>query len=255
VSGHSKWATIKHKKAATDKARAKTWMKAIRNIEIAAREGGGDLSSNATLRTMVSKAKSEQVPSDKIDNAIKRATGELKAEIQDSITYEGYAPSGVAVLVEVLTDNRNRAASDVRAAFSKNGGSIAEPGAVAWQFERQGVILVPKTSKGSAKALDEDTVMMAALEAGAEDVADIGDAFEVRCRPTNVGKVCTGLAEAGIGFDSAERPMVAKNLIELSDEADARKVLKLIEVLEELDDVDEVYANFDLPESVMALLG
>ncbi len=253
MSGHSKWATIKHKKAATDKARAKTWMKAIRNIEIAAREGGGDVTANATLRTMVQKAKAEQVPNDKIETAIKRATGELKAEIQDSITYEGYAPAGVAVLVEVLTDNRNRAASDVRAAFTKNGGSIAEPGSVAWQFERRGVIVVSKRSGGTV--LDEETVMMAALEAGADDVSDIGEAFEIRCAPTDVGAVCNGLSEAGIPFDSADRPMLAKNLIELSDEGDAKRVLKLIEVLEELDDVDEVYANFDLPESVMAALG
>jgi YebC/PmpR family DNA-binding regulatory protein len=253
MSGHSKWATIKHKKGAADKARGKLWAKLVRNIEVAAREGGGDPGSNATLRTMITKAKSEQLPNDKIELAIKRGTGELKADVaMEAITYEGYAPAGVAVLVEVSTDNRNRSGGDVRAAFSKNGGSIAEPGAVAWQFSRRGVVAVPKVTKG--KTVTEDDLMEATLEAGAEDIIDNGDAFELRCGPTDIGNVCQALTDAGIVFDSADRPMVPNTAIELG-EADARKVLKLIEALEDLDDVEEVYANFDISDDVAAALG
>ena len=253
MSGHSKWATIKHKKGAADKARGKLWAKLVRNIEVAAREGGGDASSNATLRTMVSKGKAEQLPNDKIELAIKRGTGELKADtVMEAITYEGYAPSGVAVLVEVSTDNRNRSGGDVRAAFSKNGGSIAEPGAVAWQFSRLGVVLVPKKSKSGA--VTEDQLMEATLEAGTEDIIDTGTAFELRCGPKDFGSLIQALNDAGIAFDSAERPMVANTAIELG-EAEARRVLKLIEALEDLDDVEEVYANFDISDDVLAALG
>jgi YebC/PmpR family DNA-binding regulatory protein len=252
MSGHSKWATIKHKKAAVDKARGKLWAKLVRNIEIAAREGGGDVNANATLRTMVQKAKAEQVPSDKIENAIKRGTGELKAESQENITYEGYAPCGVAVLVEVTTDNRNRSGAEIRTLFSRNGGSMAEPGAVGWQFERKGVITVAK--KKGATEVAEDDLMVAALDAGLEDIVDNGDTWEVRSAPSAVGAVCTALGEAGIAFESADRPMVPNTAIPLSTADDAKKVLKLIEALEDHDDVDEVYANFDIDDAVFAAL-
>ncbi len=252
MSGHSKWATIKHKKGAADKARGKLWAKLVRNVEMSAREGGGDPNGNATLRTMISKAKAGQVPSDKIENAIKRGTGELKAEkVMEDIMYEGYAPAGVALLVQVSTDNRNRSSGDVRSTFSKNGGSIAEPGAVAWQFSRRGVVIVPK--KQGVKSIMEDDLMLSAVDAGADDIIDHGDVFEVQCGPTHIGAVCAALGEASITFDSADRPMVPNTQIQLG-EADARKVLKLIDALEEFDDVEEVFANFDISEEVMAAI-
>ncbi len=250
MSGHSKWATIKHKKGAADKARGKLWAKLVRNIEVAAREGGGDPGSNATLRTMITKAKAEQVPNDKIETAIKRGTGELKIDVHtEDIMYEGYAPAHVAILVSVSTDNRNRSGGEVRTAFSKNGGNIAEPGAVAWQFARKGIVVVPK----AGGRVTEDDLMMAALDAGAEDIIDNGDSFELRCGPTDVGAVCHALTEASITFDSVDRPMVPNTVIDLG-EADARKVLKLIEALEDLDDVEDVYANFDISAEVAAAL-
>lgn len=252
MSGHSKWATIKHKKGAADKARGKLWAKLVRNVEVAAREGGGDPGSNASLRTMIAKAKSEQVPSDKIETAIKRGTGELKADkVMEDIMYEGYAPAGVAVLVQVSTDNRNRSSGDVRSTLSKNGGNIAEPGAVAWQFARRGVVIVPKTHGG--KVVTEDDLMLSALDAGAEDILDNGDSFELRSGPSEIGAVCHALGEAGIHFDSADRPMVPNTVIDLG-EADARKVLKLIDALEDLDDVEEVFVNFDISDEVMAAI-
>jgi YebC/PmpR family DNA-binding regulatory protein len=259
MSGHSKWATIKHKKGAADKARGKLWAKLVRNVEVAAREGGGDPSANATLRTMIDKAKAEQVPKDKIENAIKRGTGELKADTaMEYITYEGYAPGGVAVLVEVETDNRNRSGGDVRAAFSKHGGSIAEPGAVAWQFARRGVIVVPKTYGGggkvAAKTISEDDLMLVVLDAGAEDLIDNGDSFELQCAPNTIGAVCSALVDASIPFDSADRPMVANITVPVGEEAEARRILKLIEVLEDLDDVNDVYANFDISDDLFATL-
>lgn len=252
MSGHSKWATIKHKKGAADKARGKLWAKLVRNIEVAAREGGGDKDANATLRAMIAKAKAGQVPADKIENAIKRGTGELKADkVMEEIMYEGYAPAGVAVLVQVATDNRNRSSGDVRSTFSKNGGNIAEPGAVAWQFARKGVIVV--TKKQGAKVITEDDLMMSALDAGAEDILDGGDVFEIRCGASGIGAVCAALGDAGIAFESADRPMVPNATIDLG-EADARKVLKLIDALEDLDDVEEVFANFDVSDEVMAAI-
>ena len=253
MSGHSKWATIKHKKGAADKARGKLWAKLVRNVEMAAREGGGDPSGNATLRTMIQKAKAEQVPSDKIENAIKRGTGELKNDVvMEDIMYEGYAPAGVALLVQVSTDNRNRSGGDVRSTFSKNGGNIAEPGAVAWQFARRGVVVVPK--KQGAKTISEDDLMLTAVDAGAEDIIDNGDSFEVRCGPTDIGAVCSALGDSSIAFDSADRPMVPSTIITVTDEADARKILKLIDALDDLDDVEEVFFNFDIPEELVAAL-
>jgi YebC/PmpR family DNA-binding regulatory protein len=248
MSGHSKWATIKHKKGAADKARGKLFAKLARQIEVAARAGGGDIDSNATLRTMVLKAKAAQMPKDAIDRAIKRGIGENDGANYESITYEGYAPGGVALLVDVLTDNRNRTASDVRGAFSKYGGSLAEPGAVSWQFSRRGVIL----ANGK---LDEDTMMNAALEAGADDVVRDGDSWRVTTDPSSVYEVKEILIAAGIDVLSAESTMVSSTTIEVSDVEDARSILRIMDVLEENDDVQDVYANFDIDESLMQDIG
>jgi len=247
MSGHSKWATIKHKKGAQDKARGKLFAKLIRQVEVAAREGGGDPESNPTLRTMFQKARSASVPMDTIEKAIKRGTGELEGVRYEQITYEGYAPCGVAVLVECLSDNRNRTGADVRSMFTKNGGSIAEPGAVSWQFERKGVIILPKK-------LSEDEVMEATLEAGAEDLADQGDTWQLTTAPTDLHAVRSALDEAGVDVDSADLTMLPTSTIELSSEGDARKVLKLLDALEELDDVQNVFANFDIPDSVLQMV-
>ncbi|MDQ1402098.1 MAG: hypothetical protein QOG03_414 [Actinomycetota bacterium] len=247
MSGHSKWATIKHKKGAQDKARGKLFAKLIRQVEVAAREGGGDINTNATLRTMWQKARDASVPTDTIERAIKRGTGDLEGVIYVQVTYEGYAAAGVAVIVECLTDNKNRTSSDVRNVFSKSGGSMAEPGAVAWQFERKGVIILPK-------AVSEDDLMLIALDAGAEDLEDQGDTWQLTSPPTELNALRTALDEAGIGVDSAELTMIASNAIPLESEGDARKVLRLIDALEDLDDVQNVYANFDIPDSILELV-
>ena len=244
MSGHSKWATIKHQKGAKDKARAKVFAKVLRQVEVAAREGGGDLNSNATLRTMYQKARDASVPTDTIDRAIKRGTGDLEGVRYEPVSYEGYAPCGVAVYVEALTDNRNRTGADVRTIFSKNGGSSAEPGAVAWQFERKGVLM-------AAKSGDDDEFMLLALEAGAEDLEDQGDTWQVTCAPTDLARVRTALEEAGVDVESADLTMLPSATIALESEGDARKVLKLIDALEENDDVQAVYANFDIPDAVL----
>jgi YebC/PmpR family DNA-binding regulatory protein len=243
VSGHSKWATIKHKKGAADKARGKLFAKVIRQVEVAAREGGGDVTANATLRTMVQKARDASVPNDTVERAIKRGTGELEGVTYEAIAYEGYAPGGVAVYVEVLTDNRNRTGAEVRNLFSKNGGSPAEPGAVAWQFERKGVLVV---------AGSEDDVMLAALDAGAEDVLVDGSTCEVRTPPQLLPAVREAVEAAGLTVESSELSMVASNSIDVTDVAEAKKVLRLIDALEDHDDVQNVYANFDIAESVLA---
>ena len=244
MSGHSKWATIKHRKGAVDKARGKLFAKLIRQVEVAAREGGGDMESNATLRTMFQKARDASVPSDTIDRAIKRGTGELEGVRYEPVTYEGYAPCGVAVFVECLTDNRNRTGAEVRTIFSKNGGSSAEPGAVAWQFHRKGVIVTRKTE-------DDDEFMLAALEAGAEDIDDQGDTWQVTTAPSDLNRVRAGLEEAGIAVESAELSLLPTTTVPLASEADARKVLRLIDLLEDHDDVQAVYANFDVPDELL----
>jgi YebC/PmpR family DNA-binding regulatory protein len=244
MSGHSKWATIKHKKGAADKARGKLFAKLIRQVEVAAREGGGDIESNATLRTMFHKARDASVPTDTIERAIKRGTGELEGVRYEPMSYEGYAPCGVAVYVECLSDNRNRTGAEVRNLFTKNGGSVAEPGAVAWQFERKGVVIMPKRAP-------EDDVMLVALDAGAEDLTDQGDTFELTCAPGDLGRLRSALEEAGLAFDSAEVTMLPSNVVPLESEADARKVLRLIDALEDHDDVQGVYANFDIPDAVL----
>jgi YebC/PmpR family DNA-binding regulatory protein len=215
-----------------------------RQIEVAARAGGGDIDSNAALRTMVLKAKAGQMTKDAIDRAIKRGIGENDGANYESITYEGYAPGGVAMLVDVLTDNRNRTAADVRSAFSKFGGSMAEPGAVGWQFSRRGVILVPSS-------LDEDTVMTAALEAGADDIERDGDSWKVLTDPSVVYDVKDALDAAGIEVQSAESTMVSSTTIEVTDVNDAKQILRIMDMLEDNDDVQDVYANFDMDESIM----
>lgn len=244
MSGHSKWATIKHKKAAVDKARGKLFAKLARQIEVAAREGGGDPDSNAALRTMVLKAKAGQMTNDAIERAIKRGTGEQTGAAYESITYEGYAPGGVALLIDVLTDNRNRTSGDVRAVFSKFGGAMAEPGAVGWQFSRRGVIIID----GRA---NEDVVMEAALEAGADDVARDGDEWRVTTEPSIVFDVKSALEAAGLSVLSAESTMVSSNLVPVDDVDDARKVLRIMDALEDNDDIQDVYSNFDMSDDVM----
>ncbi|MEA2716710.1 MAG: hypothetical protein QOI99_1027 [Actinomycetota bacterium] len=244
MSGHSKWATIKHQKGAKDKVRAKVFAKVLRQVEVAAREGGADMSANASLRTMYTKAREASVPTDTIERAIKRATGGLEGVRYEAVNYEGYAPCGVAVYVETLTDNRNRTGADVRAIFSKNGGSSAEPGAVAWQFERKGSMVVAKTS-------DDDELMMLALEAGAEDLVDQGDSWQVITPPSDLARVRTALEEAGLAVSDADLTMLPSATIALENEADARKVLRVVDALEDHDDVQAVYANFDIPDSVL----
>jgi len=245
MSGHSKWHSIKHKKGAADKARGKLFAKLIKQIEVAAREGGGDADANATLRTMVQKARDSSVPADTIDRAIKRGTGELEGVRYEPMSYEGYAPNGVALYVECLTDNRNRTGAEVKNLFTRNGGSLAEPGAVAWQFERKGVVILEKSAAG------EDDLMLAALDAGAEDIADQGDTWQVTTAPTDLHAVRTAIEAAGMSVTSADLTMLATQTVPLGDEAAARPVLRLIDALEEHDDVQAVFANFDIPDEVL----
>jgi YebC/PmpR family DNA-binding regulatory protein len=244
VSGHSKWATIKHKKGAQDKARGKLFAKLIRQVEVAAREGGGDINSNATLRTMFQKARDASVPIDTITRAVKRGTGELEGVRYEAVNYEGYASGGVAVIVECLTDNRNRTSADVRSTFSKSGGSIAEPGAVSWQFSRKGVMTVPRS-------VDEESLTLAALSAGAEDVVDLGETWEVITAPSDLLGAREALEKEGISVLSSESVLLPSSTVELSTEAEARKVLRLIDALEDFDDVQNVVANFDIPDEIM----
>ena len=245
MSGHSKWATIKHKKGAADKARGKLFAKLIRQLEVSAREGGGDIDANPTLRTMYEKARSSSVPMDTIQRAIKRGTGELEGVTYESVSYEGYAPCGVAVYVETLTDNRNRTGADVRSIFTRNGGSTAEPGAVSWQFHRKGVIILPKS-------VGEDDLMLVALDNGAEDLADQGDTWQLTSGPSDLHTLQKALDDAGIAYDSADLTMLPTTAVPLESEGDARKVLKLIDALEDHDDVQNVYSNFDIPAEMMA---
>ena len=244
MSGHSKWATIKHKKGAQDKVRGKLFAKLIRQVEVAAREGGGDVEANPTLRTMFQKARDASVPMDTIDRAIKRGTGELEGVRYEPMSFEGYAPAGVAVIVEALSDNRNRTSADVRSLFTRNGGSLAEPGSVSWQFERKGVVILPKK-------VDEDELMLVAMDAGAEDLQDQGDTWQITAGPSDLARLRTALDDAGIPFDSAELTMLPTTSVPLTEEGDARRVLRLIDALEEHDDVQNVYANFDIPDAVL----
>ncbi len=253
MSGHSKWATIKHKKGAADARRGKLFAKLIRQVEVAAREGGGDTETNPTLRTMFAKARESSVPLDTIERAIKRGTGELEGVRYEQISYEGYAPSGVAVIAECLTDNRNRTGSDIRSTFSRAGGSMAEPGAVSWQFERKGVVVVPKRPAGRS-VVAEDDVMLVVLDAGAEDISDAGDNWQVTTPPGDLHAVEAALEGAAVVTESAEVTLVPTSTIALDNESDAKKVLRLIDALEDLDDVQNVYANFDIPDSILELV-
>ena len=246
MSGHSKWATIKHKKGATDAKRAKVFAKLARQIEVAARDGGGDPSSNAPLRTMVLKAKASQMNNDLIDRAIKRGTGVAGGGTYVSITYEGYAPGGVGLLIDALTDNRNRTSADVRTVFSKLGGSMAEPGAVGWQFSRKGVILAIG---------HEDDVMTAALEAGADDITADGEGFRITCDPSMLWEVRDALEAAGLKVESAESTMVSSTIIDVIDPDDAKKILRIVDALEDNDDVQDVYGNFDISDEIMEAVG
>ena len=247
MSGHSKWATIKHKKGAADKARAKVFNKIARQLEVAAREGGADPAANASLRTVILKAKAAQMTNDAIDRAVKRGAGLSDGGNYESITYEGYAPGGVAMLIDVLTDNRNRTSAEVRNIFSKLGGSMAEPGAVGWQFSRRGVVLVAGG--------DEDTVMMAALEAGADDVSADEGGWRITSEPGIVYEVRDALQTAGLEVTSAESTMVSSVTVEVTDADDARKILRIMDALEDNDDVQDVYSNFDISESLMEAVG
>ncbi|MEU8029972.1 YebC/PmpR family DNA-binding transcriptional regulator [Streptomyces sp. NPDC049099] len=249
MSGHSKWATTKHKKAVIDAKRGKLFAKLIKNIEVAARMGGVDLDGNPTLYDAVQKAKKQSVPNKNIDSAIKRGGGlEAGGADYETIMYEGYGPNGVAVLIECLTDNRNRAASDVRVAMTRNGGNMADPGSVSYMFSRKGVVIVPKGE------LSEDDVLGAVLDAGAEEVNDLGDTFEVISEATDLVAVRTALQEAGIDYDSAESSFVPSVQVEL-DEEGAKKIFKLIDALEDSDDVQNVFANFDVSDEIMEKVG
>ncbi len=249
MSGHSKWATTKHKKAALDAKRGKLFARLIKNIEVAARTGGGDPEGNPTLYDAILKANKNSVPKDNIERARKRGAGEEAGGADwQTIMYEGYAPNGVAVLIECLTDNKNRAASEVRTALTRNGGSLADPGSVSYLFNRKGVVIVPKNG------LTEDDVLMAVLEAGAEEVNDLGESFEIVSEATDLVAVRDAVREAGYEYESAENSFLASVNVPL-DADGAKKVFKLIEALEDADDVQNVYANFDVSDEVLAEVG
>ena len=249
MSGHSKWATTKHKKAAIDAKRGKLFAKLIKNIEVAARTGGGDLDGNPTLYDAVQKAKKNSVPADNIDRAVKRGSGaDAGGADWQTIMYEGYGPNGVAVLVECLTDNRNRAATEVRVAMTRNGGSMADPGSVSYLFARKGVIIVPKSD-----GLTEDDVLMAVLDAGAEEVNDLGEAFEVITEASDMVPARKALQAQGLDYESAEAEFVASVEVQL-DATGAGKIMRLVDALEDSDDVQNVYTNADIPAEVLAEL-
>ena len=249
MSGHSKWATTKHKKAVVDAKRGKLFAKLIKNVEVAARTGGGDPAGNPTLYDAIQKAKKSSVPNDNIDRAVRRGSGqEAGGATYENITYEGYAPGGVAVLVECLTDNRNRAASDVRVAFTRNGGALADPGSVSYLFNRKGVVVVDKKA-----GVSEDDVLGAVLDAGAEEVSDLGDSFEVTSEATDVVAVRSALQDAGIDYESADIAFVPTMEVPV-DEDQARRVFRVIDALEDSDDVQDVYANYSVPDEIMEKL-
>ena len=247
MAGHSKWATTKHKKAALDAKRGKLFARLIKNIEVAGRTGGPDPAGNPTLYDAIQKAKKNSVPADNIDRALKRASGEGEDGVQyESIMYEGYASGGVAILIECLTDNRNRAASELRVALTRNGGTLADPGSVAYLFARKGVVEVSKTDD-----VTEDDILMAVLDAGADEVNDEGETYEIVSEPNDVVAVRTALQEAGYDYDSAEVQFVPSMKVEVNKE-DAEKVMKVIDAVEDLDDVPNVYSNADIPDDVLA---
>ncbi|NLX06774.1 MAG: YebC/PmpR family DNA-binding transcriptional regulator [Phycisphaerae bacterium] len=245
MSGHSHWARIKHKKGVTDSRRGKLWSKLARNIIVAARAGGGDPSMNLSLRYCIDKAKEANMPNDTIDRAIKRGTGDLDGASFEEITYEGYGPNGVAIMVVALTDNRNRTAPEIRKIFEHRGGSLGGPGSVSWMFEKRGVITV------SAADATEEQLMEATLEAGAEDIREQDTVFEIHCPPTEFENVKKALADAGIAVQSADLTMLPQTTVALEGEA-AKKMLDMMELFEDHDDVQNVYANFDIPEELIA---
>jgi YebC/PmpR family DNA-binding regulatory protein len=245
MSGHSKWATTKYRKGAQDKARAKVFAKLIRQVEVAAREGGGDLTANASLRTMYQKARDASVPLDTIERAIKRGSGELEGVRYEAVNYEGYAPGGVAVIVETLTDNRNRTGAEIRNLFARNGGSMAEPGAVSWQFERKGVVSLDRS-------LDEERIMEVAVDAGAEDLSDAGAQWVLTCASTDLHAVQTALDAAGIAPLSADLSLEPTTTVPVPDESEARRILRLLEAIDDQDDVQAVHANYDIADQVLA---
>ncbi len=245
MSGHSKWATIKHRKGAADARRGKLFARLIRQVEVAARLGGGDLDSNPSLRTMYQKARDNSVPVDTIERAIKRGTGELEGVSYESVTYEGYAPAGVALYVEVLTDNRNRTNSEIRSILTRNGGSFAEPGSVLWQFRRTGVVHVDASA-------EEDALLLTALEAAADDVAEAPGGWQVICGPSSLASLRSALEEAGIPVTSAEVTMLATQEVPVSSAADAKAVLNVVDLLDDHDDVQAVYSNFDISDVLLS---
>ncbi len=244
MSGHSHWATIRRKKEAADSKKGQIFTKFIREIIVAAKAGGGDPETNARLRTVVEKAKAVNMPVDNIKKAIMKGTGELPGVVYEEITYEGYGPGGVAMLIKVTTDNKNRSAADIRTIFSKNGGSMASLGSTAWQFEQKGYFSIPK------ETIDEDTLMEIALDAGAQDIKNEEDGYDVITEPSNFEKVKKAFDEKGIKYTSAEITMIPKSYVKL-DGKDAEQMLKLMSSLDENDDVQNVYANFDIPDDVM----
>ena len=246
MSGHSKWSSIKHKKGAADAKRGKLFSKLSRAIIVAAKEGGGDPANNLALQNAIEKARSYSMPKDNIDRAVAKGSGaDADSEAFEEIVYEGYGPEGVAVIVEALTDNRNRTASEVRHMFAKHGGNLGATGAVAWQFERRGVVVVP------AEGVDEEELLMTAADGGADDVEQDGDVFQVTSAPESLSSVRAAIEGAGFAVDSAELVMLPKTTVAVEDEAKARQVMRLIDALEDNDDVQDVYANFDIPERVL----
>jgi YebC/PmpR family DNA-binding regulatory protein len=246
LSGHSKWSSIKHKKGAADAKRGQLFSKLSKAIIVAAKNGGGDPANNLALQNAIEKAKSYSMPKDNIDRAIAKGSGaDADADAFESITYEGYGPEGVAVIVEALTDNRNRTAADVRHLFSKNGGNLGTDGSVSWQFDRRGVVVV------SAEGVDEDELFMAAADGGADDIELDGDVFQITSAPEQLAAVRSAVEEAGFAVDSAELSLLPKTTVSVDDETKARQIMRLVDALEENDDVQDVYANFDIPEHVL----
>lgn len=245
MSGHSKWATTKYRKGAQDAARSKRFVKHIRSIEVAAREGGGDINNNASLRTAFERARADSMPMDTIERAIKRGTGDVEGVRYETVTYEGYAPEGVAIVVETLTDNRKRTAADLRNLFNRNGGSLAEPGAVNWQFERKGMIEL-------ARDLEEDAIMEVAVDAGAEDLSDAGERWQLVCAPQDLAAVRSALEAAGMAPITAELTLVPTSTVEVAGADGAQRVLRLLEAIDDHDDVQAVHANYDIPDTVLA---
>jgi len=246
LSGHSKWSSIKHKKGAADAKRGKLFSKLSRAIIVAAKEGGGDPTNNLALQNAIEKAKSYSMPKDNIDRAIAKGSGaDADASAFETVVYEGYGPEGVAVIVEALTDNRNRTASDVRHLFAKNGGNLGASGAVAWQFERRAIVVVP------AEGVDEEELFLAAADGGADDLERDGDTFQITAAPDALGAVRDAVQAAGFTVESAELTMLPKTTVAVEDEAKARQLMRLVDALDDNDDVQDVYANFDIPEQVL----